>query len=80
MANAGICHEGAPVLLADMSLDQWRGTYANNVDGTFLVIRQFIRSLLAYPSTQSLTNIAIVITGSETAVFGQAGHSRLCVW
>lgn len=78
VANAGICNEGEPVDLVDMPLEQWRRTYANNVDGTFLTIREFLRHLRDHSSTTPtppLSNIAIIITGSETAVFGQAGYA-----
>lgn len=73
VANAGIASEGQPVPIVDMPLSKWKATYSNNVDGTFLTIREFLRSCVR---EHKLTeNVAVVLTGSETAVFGQAGYA-----
>lgn len=71
VANAGITDESQSTDIVDMSYDHWRNTYHNNVDGTFITVREFLRGVR---SSKVSKNIAIVITGSETAVFGQAGH------
>lgn len=81
-ANAGIASEGFPVPVVDMELSKWKETYTNNVDGTFLTIREFLRTyrahsdkLSALDSSNPYHSISIVVTGSETAVFGQAGYA-----
>lgn len=50
----------------------------NNVRGTFLTVKHFLRSVKQAQETQGgeLDNVAIVITGSETGKFGQEGHSE----
>lgn len=50
----------------------------NNVRGTFLTVKHFLRSVKQAQEKQGgeLDNVAIVITGSETGKFGQEGHSE----
>jgi len=53
----------------------WTKTYDTNIRGTFLTIKHF---LLAAEESQKksgkeVENLAIVVTGSETGKFGQAG-------
>lgn len=59
-----------------MPIDLWEKTYAINVRGTFLTIKHFLQSVQKSQteSGNELDNIAVVVTGSETGVFGQAGH------
>jgi NAD(P)-dependent dehydrogenase (short-subunit alcohol dehydrogenase family) len=50
----------------------------NNVKGTFLTVKHFLRSVKKAQEAQGheLENVAIVITGSETGKFGQEGHAE----
>ncbi len=50
----------------------------NNVRGTFLTVKHFLRSVKAAQDARGgeLDNVAIVITGSETGKFGQEGHAE----
>jgi NAD(P)-dependent dehydrogenase (short-subunit alcohol dehydrogenase family) len=56
-------------------LEIWIKTYDTNIRGTFLTIKHFLQS--AEDSQNELgkevDNLAIVVTGSETGKFGQAG-------
>lgn len=79
IANAGITDESASYPIWQMPLDLWQKTYDNNVRGTFLTIKAFLQSVERLQDEQGgkeLENIAIVVTGSETGKFGQAGHSE----
>lgn len=75
-ANAGITDESNSFPIWDMPSDTWDRTYAVNVRGTFLTIKHFLKSVeKAQQSTSTaLSNVSIVVTGSECGVFGQAGH------
>jgi NAD(P)-dependent dehydrogenase (short-subunit alcohol dehydrogenase family) len=61
-----------------METARWDQTYAVNVRGTFLTIKHFLRSIKQDQEStgKELKNVSIVITGSETGVFGQEGHSE----
>jgi NAD(P)-dependent dehydrogenase (short-subunit alcohol dehydrogenase family) len=55
---------------------------ANNVRGTFLTIKHFLLSVQRSQEALGveLENVAIVITGSETGKFGQAGHTEFAFY
>lgn len=59
-----------------MPIDLWEKTYSVNVRGTFLTIKHFLKSVetLQTQTGKELPNVAVVVTGSECGVFGQAGH------
>ncbi|KAH7125319.1 polysaccharide deacetylase family protein-like protein [Dendryphion nanum] len=75
-ANAGITDESNSYPIWDMPLSLWEKTYAVNVRGTFLTIKHFLKSVekAQMELGKELENISVVVTGSETGVFGQAGH------
>ncbi|MCJ1309397.1 hypothetical protein MMC25_003056 [Agyrium rufum] len=78
IANAGITDESNEYPIWKMPTELWQKTYDVNVKGTFLTIKHF---LLAAEEAQGelgreLENLAIVVTGSETGKFGQAGHTE----
>ena len=59
-----------------MPIDTWEKTYAINVRGTFLTIKYFLKSVETFQlqTGEDMKNVAVVVTGSECGVFGQAGH------
>jgi NAD(P)-dependent dehydrogenase (short-subunit alcohol dehydrogenase family) len=61
-----------------MPIDLWEKTYAVNVRGTFLTVKHFLKSVEKSQQQlgKELENVAVVVTGSECGVFGQAGHSE----
>lgn len=75
-ANAGITDESNSYPIWEMPAELWDRTYAINVRGTYLTIKHFLRSVdMAQQHTgQELSNVSVVVTGSECGVFGQAGH------
>ncbi|GLI73834.1 hypothetical protein PoHVEF18_002064 [Penicillium ochrochloron] len=79
IANAGITDESSEYNIWEIPLDIWEKTYNTNIRGTFLTIKHFLQSAVeaqtAAGSTE-LENLAIVVTGSETGKFGQAGHTE----
>ncbi|KAK5019203.1 polysaccharide deacetylase family protein-like protein [Cryomyces antarcticus] len=77
-ANAGITDEDHDYPLWQMPVDVWEKTYHVNIRGTFLTIKHFLRSaeLSQKDAGKELDNLSIVLTGSETGKFGQAGHAE----
>lgn len=77
-ANAGVTDESCDYPIWETPTELWDRTYNANVKGTFLTIKHFLRS--AEESQKGigaeLENLAIVVTGSETGKFGQAGHTE----
>ncbi|KPI43995.1 3-oxoacyl-[acyl-carrier-protein] 1, chloroplastic [Cyphellophora attinorum] len=64
------------VPLADMSLAQWRNTLSVNLDGTFLLCRDFLRQFRsARPSVSSSPAISITLIGSTAGKYGEANHA-----
>jgi NAD(P)-dependent dehydrogenase (short-subunit alcohol dehydrogenase family) len=68
--------------LADMSLSQWRSTLSVNLDGTFLLCREFLRRLRgdpepgsAEPSSSIDPAISITLIGSTAGKYGEANHA-----
>ncbi|KAF4422207.1 glucose 1-dehydrogenase [Fusarium acutatum] len=78
IANAGITDESSHPSIWDIDTERWDAVYSVNVRGTFLTIKHFLRSVkrAQEASGKELDNVAIVVTGSETGVFGQAGHAE----
>ncbi|WKT42021.1 Short-chain dehydrogenase/reductase SDR [Fusarium oxysporum f. sp. vasinfectum] len=78
IANAGITDESSHPSIWDIDTERWDAVYSVNVRGTFLTIKHFLRSVKQAQevSGKELDNVAIVVTGSETGVFGQAGHAE----
>ncbi|KAI9873733.1 MAG: hypothetical protein M1830_010669 [Pleopsidium flavum] len=68
-ANACITDESHEYHLWEIPLQIWQKTYNTNLRGTFLTIKHFLRVL------GSFGNLAIIVTGTETGKFGQAGHT-----
>ncbi|KAF7164446.1 hypothetical protein CNMCM5623_008993 [Aspergillus felis] len=78
IANAGITDESHEYPIWELALETWEKTYSVNVRGTFLTIKHFLRAARTAQQTlgKELDNLAIVVTGSETGVFGQEGHAE----
>lgn len=69
VANAGIAfHKG--VALHEMSIDQWQKTLSVNLTGVFLCAKHFFANLKVYPGGDA----SLVIVGSTSGEFGEAGH------
>jgi len=69
VANAGIfSHEG--VAVHEMSIEQWQNTIAVNLTGVFLCAKHFFANLKEYPGDDA----SLVIVGSTSGEFGEAGH------
>lgn len=62
------------VELADMTLAQWRNTHAVNLDGSFLLCREFLRRLRGKPA-EVLDPVSICFIGSTAGKFGEADHA-----
>lgn len=79
VANAGITDESSSYNIWEIPLDVWEKPYRVNIQGTYLTIKHFLLSASAAQvaaNGNELDNLAIVVTGSETGKFGQAGHSE----
>lgn len=78
IANAGITDESTHPNIWEITEEKWNRVNENNVRGTFFTIKHFLLTVKHYQETskRSLENLAIVVTGSETGVFGQAGHAE----
>jgi 3-oxoacyl-[acyl-carrier protein] reductase len=70
VVNAG-AWEPTPVLLHEMSLEQWRRTQEADLTSAFLTCREFLRHLAAVPRESA----AMVLVGSTAALFGEAEHA-----
>ena len=77
IANAGITDESHDYPIWNIPLELWRKTYDVNIQGTFLTIKHFLQAAKDSQKQrgEELDNLAIVITGSETGKFGQAGRT-----
>ncbi|KAK5940592.1 hypothetical protein PMZ80_007009 [Knufia obscura] len=73
IVNHGI-FETQNVELADMTLSQWRNTHAVNLDGAFLLCREFLKRLRGQPG-EVLDSVSITFIGSTAGKFGEADHS-----
>lgn len=78
IANAGITDESVHTPIWDLTAERWDEVNTNNVRGTFLTIKHFLRQVKEVQGTTKgeLENVAIVVTGSETGVFGQENHAE----
>ncbi|KAK5074982.1 hypothetical protein LTR64_001187 [Lithohypha guttulata] len=78
IANAGITDESVHTPIWDLTADRWDEVNNNNVRGTFLTIKHFLKQVKNAQdvSGQELHNVSIVVTGSETGVFGQELHAE----
>ena len=78
VANAGITDESVHTPIWDLSAERWDEVNTNNVRGTFLTIKHFLRQVreVQQATGKELDNVAIVVTGSETGVFGQELHAE----
>jgi NAD(P)-dependent dehydrogenase (short-subunit alcohol dehydrogenase family) len=79
IANAGITDESNSYPIWKIPVDLWEKTYRTNIRGTFLTIKHFLQSAEDTQNEnggQELENLEIVVTGSETGKFGQAGHAE----
>jgi len=61
-----------------METETWDRTYNVNVRGTFLTLKWVLKCVGEWQKEkgEELENLAVVVTGSETGVFGQAGHTE----
>jgi NAD(P)-dependent dehydrogenase (short-subunit alcohol dehydrogenase family) len=78
VANAGITDESNSYPIWKIPLALWEKTYNTNIRGTFLTIKHFLIAAeeVQASSGHEIENLAIVVTGSETGKFGQAGHTE----
>jgi NAD(P)-dependent dehydrogenase (short-subunit alcohol dehydrogenase family) len=78
VANAGITDESNSYPIWKIPLELWEKTYNTNIRGTFLTIKHFLLNAeeVQAKTGHELENLAIVVTGSETGRFGQAGHTE----
>jgi NAD(P)-dependent dehydrogenase (short-subunit alcohol dehydrogenase family)/peptidoglycan/xylan/chitin deacetylase (PgdA/CDA1 family) len=78
IANAGITDESNHPNIWEIEAAKWDKVNAVNVRGTFLTIKHFLLAVKRGQESlgQELENVSIVITGSETGVFGQEGHAE----
>ena len=78
IANAGITDESHEYPIWKIPLDRWTNTYEVNIKGTFLTIKHFLQAAedAQQQLGKELENLAIVVMGSETGKFGQAGRCQ----
>lgn len=78
IANAGITDESSHPPIWDLDAARWDQVNTTNVRGTYLTIKHFLRVVKSSQemSGEELKNVSIVVTGSETGVFGQEGHAE----
>ena len=77
IANAGITDESVHTPLWDLTAERWDEVNTNNVRGTFLTIKHFLRQVQkAQEAGSEVENVSVVVTGSETGVFGQENHAE----
>ncbi|KAG8776280.1 hypothetical protein FRC12_001010 [Ceratobasidium sp. 428] len=64
------------VHLVDMDLQQWNRTLGVNLTGPFLIVREFLRRLRKPREnfTSDLSKVSVVVVGSTSGEFGEAGH------
>ena len=78
VANAGITDESTHPPIWELDIEKWDSVQRVNVRGTYLTIKHFLSTVKRAQESlgQELDNVSIVVTGSETGVFGQEGHSE----
>ncbi|CAE6440547.1 unnamed protein product [Rhizoctonia solani] len=64
------------VNLVDMDLAQWKRTLDVNLTGPFLLVREFLQRLRKprRKFAPDLSKVAVVVIGSTSGEFGEAGH------
>ncbi|CAE7175169.1 unnamed protein product [Rhizoctonia solani] len=75
IVNHGIFPE-EDVNLIDMDLAQWKRTLDVNLTGPFLLVREFLRRLRKprRKFAPDLSKVAVIVIGSTSGEFGEAGH------
>jgi NAD(P)-dependent dehydrogenase (short-subunit alcohol dehydrogenase family) len=66
-----------------MDVEQWRQTHRVNVEGTFLTARTWLRQLRDFAQTgpkEHLTNVGLIIVGSESGHFGERCNADYASW
>lgn len=76
IANAGVSDELNDIPIWEMPAEHWDKINHVNYRGTFLTIKHFLASAKRAQDVDGsqLSNLSIVITGSECGKFGQEGH------
>ena len=76
IANAGITDESTHPRIWELDVEKYDKVHATNVRGTFLTAKHFLLSVKKHQELngKELGNVAVVVTGSETGIFGQEGH------
>jgi NAD(P)-dependent dehydrogenase (short-subunit alcohol dehydrogenase family)/peptidoglycan/xylan/chitin deacetylase (PgdA/CDA1 family) len=76
IANAGITDESTHPRIWELDVEKYDKVHAVNIRGIFLSVKQFLLSVKRHQESTGaeLENVAVVVTGSETGVFGQEGH------
>lgn len=76
VANAGITDESTHPRIWELDVEKYDKVHAVNVRGIFLSVKHFLLSVKTHQESSGaeLDNVAVVVTGSETGVFGQEGH------
>ena len=67
-------YDARDVPLAEMSLERWESTFRTNVTSSFLVAREYLRTL-KLAGLDAREKAAIVLVGSTAGKFGEAGHA-----
>ena len=62
------------VPIVQMTLDQWESTVSTDLTSSFLVVREYLRQLVAAPEVLK-ENAAVVLIGSTAGKYGEAGHA-----
>ncbi|KAK0384687.1 hypothetical protein NLU13_7165 [Sarocladium strictum] len=78
VANAAITDETKHPRIWEIETETWDNVYSVNVRGVFLSIKHFVLGVekVQKQTGRELENVSIIITGSDTGVFGQAGHAE----
>lgn len=78
IANAGITDESEHTPIWEISTEKWDKVNNTNVRGTYLTIKHFLGQVKDVQNStgEELTNVSIIVTGSETGVFGQESHAE----
>lgn len=76
VANAGITDESTHPYIWEIDAEKYDKVHTTNVRGTFLTVKHFLLSVKKHQEAtgKELENVAVVVTGSETGIFGQEGH------
>jgi NAD(P)-dependent dehydrogenase (short-subunit alcohol dehydrogenase family) len=72
-----VCHGIWPtedVGIKDMEYQRWKRTIEVNLDGTFLFVKHYLRSLERVLKSKTVFGPSIVLIGSTAGKFGEAWH------